>query len=64
MQEDLIIQILDSTEKIKAWEKCYRAAEDVLKKSFLASNKENGTVLYYSHLSIVIVWNNNEYFIR
>jgi hypothetical protein len=43
LQEDLIIQILDSTEKIKTWEKCYQAAEDVLKKSFLASNKENGT---------------------
>jgi hypothetical protein len=42
-QEDLIIQILHSTEKIKTWEKCYRAAEDDLKKSFLASDKENGT---------------------
>ena len=42
-QEDLIIQILNSNEKIKTWEKCYWAAEDDLKKSFLASDKENGT---------------------
>ena len=43
LQEDLIIQILHSTEKIKTWEKCYWTAEDDLKKSFLASNKDNST---------------------